>query len=64
MGWRPHDVYACTIPEFWAAFDGWQRAQGIGDAPAPMDMDEFARLVAKHGLTRADYADRTRKAAA
>lgn len=31
MGWRPRDVYECSVSEFMAAFTGWRKANGAAE---------------------------------
>lgn len=53
MGWKPADVYACTVPEFWACFEGWRKANTVeANEPEPMTKGELRKLIAEHGLER------------
>lgn len=46
MGWTPADVRACSLGDFFAALDGWKRAQGIGDdAGVRLDDDDVRELL-------------------
>lgn len=42
MGWRPHEVRACAVPEFLAALDGFRTFHG-GEKQEPEGMSR-ARL--------------------
>lgn len=39
MGWTPADVRACSLGDFFAALDGWKRAQGAADEIDLSDAD-------------------------
>lgn len=42
------DFWDCSLWEFAAAVDGWNRAQG-GDQPEPMSPERYEALLEKHG---------------
>lgn len=47
MGWRPHEVRACTAGEFMCAFSGWAKAQGVkDDKRVPDEADRQQALAA------------------
>lgn len=31
MGWKPHEVRACTLLDFEAAVRGWLKSKGVDD---------------------------------
>lgn len=46
MGWRPHEVRACSISDFQACFDGWNKARGAGEDAMPQsEIDELKGLL-------------------
>lgn len=50
MGWRPWDVYACTLQELIAAWDGYAAFHGAqSDAPdvTRQELDDLMRHAAK-----------------
>lgn len=46
MGWRPWEVYACTVDEFLEAWDGWTTVHcGEPETLPPPTDDEIAELI-------------------
>lgn len=44
MGWKPADVYGCTVPEFYWAWDGWLAANSAPKVE-PMNRGELEALL-------------------
>lgn len=49
MHWPPSAVYACSFWEFFAASEGYRRANNPEEAPKPPTLEEHDALMAKHG---------------
>jgi len=49
MGWRPRDVYECSVLEFAAAFSGWQRFHAA-QVDEPMTHADLDALISEHGV--------------
>ena len=46
----PREVDEITTWELAACVEGWNRAHGAEEKPAPMSNDEFDAMLARHGL--------------
>lgn len=41
MGWPPRVVYEMTVPEFWAAWEGYKAANSAEDDVKPLTRGEY-----------------------
>ena len=47
LGWRPHEFWRCSLVEYFAAIEGWNRAQrGMAGTPEPVSREEAEEMFA------------------
>lgn len=45
LGWRPREFWSATVVEYFAAIEGWNRAQrGQSGMPEPMSREEAEEI--------------------
>jgi hypothetical protein len=51
IGWTPQTFWKATMTEFFAAVEGWNRANGGAPDDAPMTSGEYEEILAEYGGT-------------
>jgi hypothetical protein len=47
LGWRPREFWQCSLVEYFAAIEGWNRAQrGMSGKPEPVTREEAEEMFA------------------